>query len=84
MNSHAQIETIGTAPAAARALLEVRHLRVEYHTRRGCMVALPDFSLTLHEGESLGLVGESGCGCRCTVNSFPRFPGISVAYLIRL
>jgi peptide/nickel transport system ATP-binding protein len=62
MSSHVQIETITPAPAAARTLLEVRHLRIEYHTRRGGMVALPDFSITLREGESLGLVGESGCG----------------------
>ncbi len=49
--------------AAARpTLLEIRHLRVEYHTIRGRMVALPDLSLSLAEGESFGLVGESGCG----------------------
>jgi peptide/nickel transport system ATP-binding protein len=47
---------------ARRVLLEIRNLRVEYHTSRGKLVALPDFSLSLREGESLGLVGESGCG----------------------
>jgi peptide/nickel transport system ATP-binding protein len=62
MSSHAQIEPVVTAPAAAPALLEIRHLRVEYHTRRGHLVALPDFSIALRQGESLGLVGESGCG----------------------
>lgn len=48
--------------ATPRTLLEIRNLRVEYRTSRGRMVALPDFSLSLGEGERIGLVGESGCG----------------------
>ena len=64
MNSHARTETeVLDAPTATpRPLLEIHDLRVEYRTSRGHLLALPDFSLTLHEGESLGLVGESGCG----------------------
>jgi peptide/nickel transport system ATP-binding protein len=56
-----QAPPVATVPAG-RILLDIRNLRVEYRTTRGRMVALPDFSLTLREGESLGLVGESGCG----------------------
>jgi len=52
----------GRDDGVRRTLLEIRNLRVEYHTSRGKLVALPDFSLSLREGESLGLVGESGCG----------------------
>jgi len=52
----------GRHDGVRRTLLEIRNLRVEYHTSRGKLVALPDFSLGLREGESLGLVGESGCG----------------------
>jgi peptide/nickel transport system ATP-binding protein len=44
------------------ALLEVRHLRVEFPTRRGALVALDDVSFTIAPGEVLGVVGESGAG----------------------
>ncbi|HEX5325118.1 MAG TPA: hypothetical protein VFW75_00480, partial [Acetobacteraceae bacterium] len=61
MNFHAPIDPPGPGPdGPERHLLEIRNLRVEYHSRRGRMVALPDFSLRLGAGESLGLVGESG------------------------
>ena len=43
-------------------LLEVRHLRVEFPTRRGSLVALDDVSFTIEPGEVLGVVGESGAG----------------------
>jgi peptide/nickel transport system ATP-binding protein len=43
-------------------LLEVRHLRVEFPTRRGTLVALDDVSFDIAPGEVLGVVGESGAG----------------------
>jgi peptide/nickel transport system ATP-binding protein len=43
-------------------LLEVRHLRVEFPTRRGTLVALDDISFDIAPGEVLGVVGESGAG----------------------
>jgi peptide/nickel transport system ATP-binding protein len=43
-------------------LLEVRHLRVEFPTRRGTLVALDDISFEVAQGEILGVVGESGAG----------------------
>ena len=50
-----------------QALLEVRNLNVYYADRRfrrgrSRKQILRDVSFTLHEGEVLGLVGESGCG----------------------
>jgi peptide/nickel transport system ATP-binding protein len=43
-------------------LLEVRHLRVEFPTRRGTLLALDDISFDIAPGEVLGVVGESGAG----------------------
>ena len=43
-------------------LLEVEHLRVEFPTRRGLLVAVDDVSFAIGEGEVLGVVGESGAG----------------------
>ncbi len=43
-------------------VLEVRDLTMHYETRKGPVFAVDDVSFTLRRGESLGLVGESGCG----------------------
>ena len=59
----------GTFPArgerardAPPALLDVRHLRVEFPTRRGVLTAVDDVSFSIAPGEVLGVVGESGAG----------------------
>lgn len=44
------------------ALLEVKHLNVEFPTRRGVLTALKDVSFNINSGEVLGVVGESGAG----------------------
>ncbi|CAM3923923.1 ABC transporter ATP-binding protein [Roseateles saccharophilus] len=43
-------------------LLEVSHLRVEFPTRHGTLLALDDISFAIAPGEILGIVGESGAG----------------------
>src|SRR5512134_1013694 len=43
-------------------LLDVRHLRVEFPTRRGTLLALDDINFEIAPGEVLGVVGESGAG----------------------
>lgn len=50
-------------------LLDVRNLRVEFLTRQGNMHAVRGVHFTLHKGEILGLVGESGCGKSVTANT---------------
>jgi oligopeptide transport system ATP-binding protein len=43
-------------------LLDVKNLRTEFHTQDGVVHAVNGVSFTLDEGETLGVVGESGCG----------------------
>lgn len=43
-------------------LLEIKNLYVQYKTERATSHALNGLHLTVHRGESLGLVGESGAG----------------------
>jgi peptide/nickel transport system ATP-binding protein len=50
-------------------LLEIEHLQVLFPVRAGAfgavighVHAVDDVTLVLREGETLGLVGESGCG----------------------
>jgi len=44
------------------ALVEVRGLVKEFPTPRGAFRAVDGVSLDIEAGETLGIVGESGCG----------------------
>lgn len=46
----------------SQPILEIERLSISYFTRAGEIPAVIDFNMTLHEGECIGLVGESGCG----------------------
>jgi peptide/nickel transport system ATP-binding protein len=45
-----------------RAILSVQDLTMHYTTRKGDVWAVDDVSFDVERGQSLGLVGESGCG----------------------
>jgi len=51
------------------ALLEVRNLTTRFHTMDGIVHAVNGISYTLEEGDTLGIVGESGCGKSVSVLS---------------
>jgi len=53
-------------------LLEVRNLRTQFFTQDGVVNAVNGISYTLNEGETLGIVGESGCGKSVGVMSLIR------------
>jgi oligopeptide/dipeptide ABC transporter ATP-binding protein len=62
-----------TGPGAAGdVVLELRDLHAHLSTRWGVVRAVDGVSLTLREGETLGLVGESGCGKTMTALSILR------------
>ena len=50
-------------------LLEVQGLRTYFHTHDGVVKAADDVSFTIGPGETLGVVGESGCGKSVTALS---------------
>jgi oligopeptide transport system ATP-binding protein len=64
-------------------LLDVKRLETEFKTPDGIIHAVNDVSFSLEEGETLGLVGESGCGKSVTMLSVLRLiampPGRIVA-----
>lgn len=43
-------------------LLDIRHLNVDFVTRKGTVRAIDDISVAVGKGETLGIVGESGSG----------------------
>ncbi len=47
---------------AGETILRIEGLRTEFLTRRGAVTAVRDLDLELRHAETLGLVGESGCG----------------------
>jgi oligopeptide/dipeptide ABC transporter ATP-binding protein len=66
--------------ADGSALMEVDHLKVFFPVKRGALVdrtvahvhAVDDVSFELREGETLGIVGESGCGKTTLIRALVR------------
>ena len=61
-----------TAEASPPPRLSIRNLAVEFQTEAGTLRAVNGVSLNLAPGETLALVGESGCGKSVTAHSVLR------------
>ena len=61
-------------------LLSMENISVNFNTRRGLVRAVRNLSLSIDKGETLALVGESGCGKSVTAHTINRLipmpPGI--------
>ncbi len=68
------------ANGSAKALMQVDHLQVLFPIKSGLIIdrtvahvhAVDDVSFTIHEGETLGVVGESGCGKTTLIRTLVR------------
>jgi oligopeptide transport system ATP-binding protein len=60
-------------------LLEIKNLTVQFHTADGTVHAINDISYYINKGETVAIVGESGCGKSVSVMSIlgliPQPPG---------
>jgi peptide/nickel transport system ATP-binding protein len=75
-------------PEGADLMMEVDGLTTYFFTRQGIVKAVDDVSFYLQKGETLGIVGESGCGKSITALSLMRLvpdpPGKTVAGTVKL
>jgi oligopeptide/dipeptide ABC transporter ATP-binding protein len=89
LNQGVSVTEPGAGPAAAssKAILEIDDLRTHFFTPSGVVRAVDGVSYRLRSGETLGVVGESGCGKSVTALSVLRLvanpPGRIVGGAIR-
>ena len=75
----ASVTGAGTAAESAPPVLEIENLRTWFFTRDGIVKSVDGVSYAVGRGETLGVVGESGCGKSVTALSvlrlIPQPPG---------
>ncbi|WP_287127971.1 ABC transporter ATP-binding protein [Candidatus Cyanaurora vandensis] len=64
-------------------VLQVKHLRTYYRTRNGLSRAVDDISFDLRRGQTLALLGESGCGKSATALSVIRLVPKPAGWVVR-
>lgn len=60
--NRSDVGSTGNGADDRKVVLEVKDLRVHYATPLGDVIACNGISFKVYEGETVGLVGESGCG----------------------
>ncbi len=65
-------ETTGIAGAVGNVVLDVRNLRTYFFTYEGVVKALDGVTFNVRRGETVGLVGETGCGKSVTAFSITK------------
>jgi oligopeptide transport system ATP-binding protein len=71
-NAGTAVATGAATNGTGRPLLEVTNLRTQFFTQDGVVKAVDDISFYVMPGETLGVVGESGCGKSMTGLSIMR------------
>ena len=64
-----------------KPLLEVDDLVMHYQIKAGVVSAVDNVGFTIHQGEAVGLVGESGCGKTSTALSLLRLLPANAEYI---
>ena len=89
LNEIATVEkpVVASDAAPARAILDIDNLQTHFFTAAGVVRAVDGVSYSVRSGETLGVVGESGCGKSVTALSVLRLvanpPGRIVGGAIR-
>jgi len=69
------------AEAAVQALLRLEDLSIHFRTEEGTLHAVDRIHLNIHRGETLGVVGESGCGKSVTALSVMKLLAIPPGFI---
>src|ERR1700687_2108195 len=69
MSGETRASDLDRKPGSENTLLDIRGLKTHFATDEGIVHAVDGVDLTVERGETLGVVGESGCGKTVTALS---------------